>query len=90
MVLRIAVRPTEPTKAGALADISAALVDDRGAPIDPAVRLRTNECVNTLSEDEVSGTVTLCVLFAVPTEASPRAAIVQAGPGADLAVWRLP
>lgn len=89
-VLRIAVRLAEPTPASSLVSFTASLLDDRGAPIDPSVTLLTNECLNTRSDDEVSGTVALCVLFAVPAEATPRAAIVQAAPGTAPEIWRLP
>jgi hypothetical protein len=90
VVLRIAVRPTKPTPANSLSGLSAALLDDRGAPIDSSVPLRTKECVNTYAERKVSGTVAMCVLFAVPAEASPRAAVVKVGFGnTDPVVWRL-
>ncbi len=90
MVLRIAVRPDEPAPAGDLGTVSVALLDDRGAPIDSSVPLRTNECVNTFAEEDISGTVALCVLFAVPTDATPSAAVVRSGFDADPVVWRLP
>jgi hypothetical protein len=89
VILRLAVRVAEPMPASNLVSVSTSLLDDRGAPVDPAVVVGTNECLNTGSEDEVSGTVALCVLFAVPTGASPRAALVQAAPGAEPEVWRL-
>ncbi|GAB3451352.1 Hsp70 family protein [Actinophytocola sediminis] len=89
MVLRVALRLEEPVSAGALAGASAALLDERGAPIDPSVIVRTNECVDTGLVDDVSGTVALCVLFAVPTDVTPSAAIVQAAAGTEAAVWRL-
>lgn len=89
MILRIAVRLDEPVPAGTLLGLSAALLDERGAPIDPSIRVRTNECVDTNSEDDVSGTVALCVLFAVPNGATPGTAIVQPAIGADREVWSL-
>jgi actin-like ATPase involved in cell morphogenesis len=89
VIARIAVRFEQPAPAISLHDIDVALVDDRGAPVDPSVPLRTNECVNTLAEEDVSGQVTLCVLFAVPAEASPSAAIVQVGFARDPQVWSL-
>ena len=90
MVLRIAVRPSEPAPAGDLSTVSVALLDDRGAPIDSSVPLRTNECVNTFAEEDISGTVALCVLFAVPTDATPSAAVVRSGFDVDPVVWQLP
>lgn len=90
MVLRVAVRPTEPFPTLDLFAIDVALLDDRGAPIDSSVPLRTNECVNTNAEDDISETVALCVLFAVPTDASPRAAVVRSGFDVDPVVWQLP
>jgi actin-like ATPase involved in cell morphogenesis len=89
LIARIAVRLEDPAPASSLLDISVALVDDRGAPVDPSVSLRTYECVNALAEEDVSGLVTLCVLFAVPAEASPSAAIVQVGVATDPLVWSL-
>jgi Hsp70 protein len=88
MILRIALRLDDPVASNTLEDISAALLDERGAPIDPGVLVPTNECVDTDSAEDVSGTVALCVLFAVPAAASPSAAIVQAG-GAEPEVWDL-
>lgn len=89
MILRIAVRLDDPVPASVLVGVSATLLDERGAPIDPGVHVPTNECVNTGSQDEVSGTVALCVLFAVPAEAEPSAAIAQAAVGTEPEVWDL-
>ncbi len=89
LIARIAVRLEDPAPASSLLDISVALVDDRGAPLDPSVSIRTYECVNALADEDVSGLVTLCVLFAVPAEASPSAAIVQVGVATDPLVWSL-
>lgn len=89
MILRIAVRLDEPAPASSLLGVSAALLDERGAPIDPGITVRTNECVDTLGEGEVSGTVALCVLFAVPNGATPGSAVVQPSIGADPEVWSL-
>lgn len=90
MILRVAVRFADPAPAGDLTLVSVALLDDRGAPIDSSVPLNTHECVNTYAEDKISGTVALCVLFAVPTDASPRAAVVRSGFGTEPVVWHLP
>lgn len=89
MVLRVAVRPAEPAAVGDLSTVSVALLDDRGAPIDSSVPLNTNECVNTFADEEISGTVALCVLFAVPTDATPSAAVVRSGFDVASEAWHL-
>jgi hypothetical protein len=92
MVLRIAVRPTKAASTGDLAEVGAALLDERGTPIDPAIPISANECANIRTDSPVEGTVARCVLFAVPTGAKPTAAVVRVGVGmgGERQLWRLP
>jgi hypothetical protein len=88
VILRLAVRPGKAADTGDLADLGAALLDERGTPIDPAISIGTNECADIRAGSPIEGTVARCVLFVVPTGAKPTAAAVRVGIGA-LQLWRL-
>jgi hypothetical protein len=90
MILRIAVRPDKAATTGDLATVGAALLDERGTPIDPAIPISANECANVRADSPVEGTAARCVLFAVPTGAKPTTAVVGLGIGDGPQSWRLP
>ncbi len=88
MILRIAVRPTTPVAMRDLAVLGAALLDERGTPIDPATPVNTKECADVQANTKIDGTAARCLLFAVPNGARPAVAVARLGSG-DPQMWAL-